>query len=890
MKPIPEISPPRWARRLLVWYCKAELLEDLEGDLNEYFQRHAEERGLRWARFIYVLDVLKFFRFYTVRKPEFINLLIHWIMIGSHIKTSGRSLMRNKLFSFINIAGLAISMSVGLLIIAMLSDVFSYDKFHEHHSRIYRMIDRYEFNGRKDGNFMATTSPKAAKAIKETFTGVKDVAIFHRGFSCDVTVGEKTLPLSGLWADEGVFKVFSFRLLQGNPETALKAPFSIVLTEKSARKLFGEINVLGKTLVLEPHADFGEKVKPSQRHYTITGVLEDAPTFSHIKFEMLGSWSTREITESENKREMSWDNLWSTWVYVLLEDNSHTDALLHNLKKLSEKEDKTVKLTHVEFALQPLDDIMAGADLGNQMGPTLGRSVVWILCALAFIVVLSACLNYTNLSIARSFRRTRELGIRKTIGALKSHVINQFLVESIIISLLALVFAFGLFLIMRPHFLGLENSLQKILVMKLSPGLVALFVLFAVLVGVCAGIFPALFFARVNAVQVLKNLSAIPAFKGVTMRKVLIVFQYCISIIAITATLVLYKQYKHFVHYNLGFTTANILNIRLQGNKADLLKKEMAELPEVRGISQSLIITSIGNYWGDFIKNPETPEDSTFVGYNTVDENYLPLHDHQLVAGENFRSAAEGKEESEVIINEKVLQHLHIAKGDPEKAIGQVLNVRGKDLTIIGVVRDFFYGRANDAGAGNEVIIRYGPDQAQYLNVKILSSDWPETYSKIEDIWKKIDNVHPLDAKFYDAQIEEGFQGLQASMKTGSFLAFLIICISSIGLLGMVVFTTETRRKEVSIRKILGATESRLLYLLSKGFLLLLIIAAMIGLPLTYLFFDIVLLPRIANHAPMGAMEFSLGVVAVLIVALLILAFQTLKVARSNPADVLKTE
>lgn len=577
-------------------------------------------------------------------------------------------------------------------------------------------------------------------------------------------------------------------------------------------------------------------------------------------------------------------------MYVVLSDKSHVDGMLENLRRLAEKEDKTVKYTHVEFDLQPLGDITIGRNLSNQIGETLGGSVVWILTALAFIVVLSACLNYTNLSIARSFRRTREVGIRKTIGALKSHVVSQFIVESVIISLLALVFGFGLFLLIRPHFLGMERSLHELLVMELSPRLVILFVLFAVLVGACAGFFPALFFSRINAVQVLKNLSAIPAFKGVTMRKALIVFQYCISIIAITATLILYKQYKHFVHYNLGFTTANILNIRLQGNQADVLKGELSELPEVKGMSQSMIIMSVGNYWGDFIKNPATPEDSTFVGYNSIDENYLPLHEHQLLAGRNFNSAPGKKEETEVIINEQVLKHLHIADGDPAKAIGRVLKVRGKDLTIIGVVKDFFYGRANDGGARNAVILRYGADQPQYLNVKILSTDWPDTYAKIANIWKKIDNVHKLDAKFYDAQIEEGFQGLKASMKAGSFLAFLIICIASIGLLGMVVFTSETRRKEVSIRKVLGATEFRLLYLLSRGFLFLLIIAAAIGLPVTYIFFDKVLLPEVANHASMGWTEFSVGVSSVIVIALIMIGTQTLKIARANPAEVLRAE
>ncbi|HET7178387.1 MAG TPA: permease prefix domain 2-containing transporter, partial [Chryseosolibacter sp.] len=355
MKDSREISPPRWATRVLSWYCKPELLEDLQGDLNEYFRRNVTSKGVRYARFIYVLDVLKFFRFYTVRKPEFINVLIHWIMIGSYIKTSGRSIVRNKLFSVINIVGLAVSMSVALLVIAMLSDVNSYDKFHKQYGDIYRVIDRYEFNGKKDDSFLATTSPRAAMEIKENFTGVKDVAILYRDFGGDITVGEKTLPLHGLWADEGLFKVFSFRLLQGDAATALKNPFSVVLTERSARKLFGDVDALGRTITLHRKGN-GPDSKDEARDYTVTGVLQDVPVFSHMKFDMLGSWSTRAITEVDNKREMAWDNVWSTWVYVVLPNKHDVDAFLQNLRRLAGKEDKTVKYTHVEFDLQPLSD------------------------------------------------------------------------------------------------------------------------------------------------------------------------------------------------------------------------------------------------------------------------------------------------------------------------------------------------------------------------------------------------------------------------------------------------------------------------------------------------------------------------------------------------------
>ena len=351
----------------------------------------------------------------------------------------------------------------------------------------------------------------------------------------------------------------------------------------------------------------------------------------------------------------------------------------------------------------------------------------------------------------------------------------------------------------------------------------------------------------------------------------------------------MHKQYNHYVAYDLGFTTENILNINLQGNTPELLKKALAELPEVEKISQSLMITSIGHYYSTRMKNPNDPLDSAGVNYNIIDEYYLPLHDHQLLAGENFKGKAENQTESEVIVNEQVLKRFNIAFHNPEKAVGQVIQLDGKDMTIIGVMKDFQYGRANNQ-PGKEVVMRYGPEQAQYLNVKINSSNWPETYARIESIWKKIDKIHTLNAEFYDEQIERGFQGLKASMKVGSFLAFLIIAIASIGLLGMVVYSTETRIREVSIRKVFGAGELGLLFLLSRGFLLLIIIASLIGLPLTYLFFENVLFPMLFNHAPLGFFEMSAGALAVAGIALLMIIIQTLKVARTNPAEVLKNE
>jgi ABC-type antimicrobial peptide transport system permease subunit len=355
----------------------------------------------------------------------------------------------------------------------------------------------------------------------------------------------------------------------------------------------------------------------------------------------------------------------------------------------------------------------------------------------------------------------------------------------------------------------------------------------------------------------------------------------------IAATIIGYKHYKQVLAVDLGFDTENVLNIRMFGNNADLLKKELAEMPEVKGISSSSMVTSLGGYWGTNLKYTN-PQDCTFVNYNFIDEHYLPLHGHKLLAGRNFSNKKENAEESEVIVNEKILKRFNIANQDPSKAVGEIVMVNRKKVQIIGVIKDFQYGKSLDNEI-KEFIFRYSP-KADYINVKVSSLDWPATLTKIETAWKKIDDVHPLEAKFYDEQIEASYRDFSSRIKVIGSLSFLAICIASIGLLGMVVFTTETRLKEISIRKVLGATEASLIYLLSRGFLLLLVISAFIALPVTHFFFAKYVLDEYANNAPIAWNELLIGVIAVMAIALMMIGSHTLKAARSNPAEVLKNE
>jgi putative ABC transport system permease protein len=877
-------QPPKWAQRFIEWYCKPQLAEDLLGDLHEYFERNVESKGLHRAKLIYIVDALKFLRPYTVRVPKFVNLFINWIMIGSYIKTSGRSVMRNKLFSSINIVGLAISMSVGLLLIALVLDLRSYDRFHKYGDRIYRITNSATFNGVQDGKY-GTTSIKTGKLIREKMTGIEEVSILRSDFSQDAKVGDDIFPIKGFWAEPSLFRIFTFPMLEGNPATALNDPYSIVLTETAAHKLFGNESALGKA------------IKFDTLDYQVTGVMKDVPFFSHISFEALVSFATVEKINKDDPHFEAWANMYSNYVYLLLPENADRVSIQSQLDALAKEENRADERTKIQLELLPLYDIVVGEELRRPMGPAgphMPPVVLWILGGLALVVIVSACFNYSNLSTARALRRFKEVGLRKAIGAGKSQIRQQFLAEAIIISLAALVLSYVLFLVLRPQLINIAPEMQRLVKLELTPSMVVAFIVFSIAVGVFAGFMPALFFSRVSAINALKNVSSAKVFQHLTVRRVMVVIQYTVTLIFITATAVGYVQYKNILAFDLGFKTENILNIDMQGNTPDALLKELREMPEVTALSRSLIITSVGNAWGGHMTYKDS-RDSVLVLTNHVDENYLPLHEHELAAGENFKARPTTADAAtEVIVNERVLKQLNIGGGDPAKAIGEEITFRSfqvkeRKMTIVGVMKDFHYGRVENL-IEPVAFMFWTPGDRAIVNVKIQSADMPTTLAKIASAWKKIDRVHPFEAAFYDEAIEEAYSEFSAMVKIIGFLAFLAISIASMGLFGMVVFTTETRLKEVSIRKIMGATSGSLVFLLSRDFLLLLATSALIALPATYFFFENVVLTNFPYHTPVQIVELFVGLLVVLLIAIAMIGSQTMKAATSNPADVLKSE
>jgi putative ABC transport system permease protein len=877
-------EPPAWAQRFIVWYCKPELAEDLLGDLHEYFDRNVRSKGPLRARLIYSMDAFKFFRIYTVRAPKFVNLLINWIMIGSYVKTSMRNVQRNKLFSTINIVGLAISMSVGLLLIAFVHDLLSYDKFNEHGKRIYRITSHARFQ-EGSGEKFASTSLMAGKLIHEKISGIEETVIIGTECSGDATVNNNVVPLTGIYAEPTMLRIFTLPMVKGDAATALAKPYSIVLTETSAKKLFGAEDAFGKTI----HFDSAD--------YEVTGILKDVPFFSHIQFESLVSFSTVETQLAKGRDFSEWSRVWGrNYVYLLLPEKSNVSDIQAKIDALCAEQNNGDNKAQIYLTLLPLYDIVLGEDLANSIQPVVPDIVLWIVGGLALIVILSACFNYTNLSIARSMRRFKEIGLRKVIGAGKSQVRLQFLAEAIIVSLVALLLSFGMFLVLRPQFVSIAPELLKMVKLEITMPMVLTFVVFSMAVGIVAGFLPAIFFSKVNVSNALRDVSSVKVFKGLSFRRALVVVQYTLTLMFITSTFIGYVQYKDILTFDLGFNTENILNIDLQKNRPDDLINKLKAMPEVSGVSQSRLLTSVGNAWGGYVKYKDLG-DSSLVFTNIIDENYIPLHEYKLIAGQNFitrpvtRDAA-----SEVIVNEKTLRLFAIAHGDPQKAVGDEILLNSKKHTIVGVIKDFHYGKL-DEDIKPVVFTYLTPDafltsdrRDGLVNVRINTSDPIETMAKIQGVWKSVDSVHPFEARFYDDSIEDAYKELSAMIKVIGFLSFIAISIASLGLLGMVVFTTETRLKEMSIRKVLGATSGNLVFLLSRGFVVLLSIAALIALPITYIFFENIVLINFPFHKPVGIAELFGGVLAVLTIAFIMIGSQALKTARSNPAEVLKCE
>ena len=768
-------------------------------------------------------------------------------------------------------------MSVCLLVITIITNEYSSDQHNPLKDKIYRVNTHSTYLDRSSD--FASSPLVMANELGESLSSIEDVVSMYKTFGGDADVVNKIVPVNGFMASASFFRVMNFSLLYGEEDKALKEPYSVVLTETTAIKLFNTKDVVGKTI------NFGET-----GDYTVTGVLKDTENKSHITgFEILASTSTIPMLEQKGLiRDLStnWSNFYRSFVYIVVKDGVSADEILPYLNKLAVDKYAYDENLTVSFSLEPLTRISPSPQiLGNQLSFVMSELAIYFLSGLALMIMLSACFNYTNLSIARALTRAREIGVRKVSGAFRQQIFFQFITESVIVSFLSLIAAYGILQILIPSFYALDPHLQQFFSLDSNLYSLTAFLVFSVFVGVVAGLFPAVYMSKLNPAKILKDITQIKIFAKLNLRKALVVVQFTLSLLFIISATILHSQFKYALNLDMGFAQENILNVELQGNSYFEVKTAFEGLAEVTDVAASEYTLGIGSITQEYMRNPLSP-DSILVVYSTISPNYLNVLQHELVAGNNFPEGASDSTEQFVIINEYMVRSF--GYGSPQDAVGEVVHVgEQSDLQIVGVVKDFNYSKLNSPI--QEFAFRYHPSRSDIANMSIKSDNIQATMMSMEKIWAKIDPVHEFNYSFYNDQITEAYAGFFVMTKVIAFFAFLAISISSLGLLGMAVYSTESRIKEIGIRKVLGADPRSLVYLLSRGFMGLLLLSVLIAVPLAWIGNGLWLNEQ-AFRAPISVFDMLFGSFLLLGLGLITISSQTLRAANTNPVNALKIQ
>lgn len=873
----PDYTPPKFYERLFAWFCKPEYYEELQGDLEEAFLRDTKKHGLKIAHKNYRQEVLHMIRPIVIRPLALSSFFQNTPdMLQNYLKTTWRNLKRHRLFSAINILGLAASMSIGLLLIAMYADLVKFDEFHVKKNRVFRIISTTHESGRSPDP-RATCPPPLVAELEENYDGIEEIVRIRRNFWAEAKANNKELRLRGYYADAGFFNVFYFPMIEGDLETALQEPFSIVMTKTAAKRFFDDKNPIGQVIEM---GDLG--------NFQVTALIEDVPQSSHLQFEILGAYSTVPILEKQEKIQTTtseWNTFFLDYAYLLLPPDFRSNAIHLALNEIGKTAYKKKNEFFATFELQALTKIVPGRDLSSQIGPKMNPLQIMIPWVFVILILLSASFNYTNLSIARSLKRAREIGVRKVTGASRWQIFSQFMTEAIVYAIIALLFACLLFVWVRPDFLMLVPRASEMLQLQLTPIIVLGFLGFAILVGILAGFFPSMILSRMKPVAILNSLNNLRLFRRLNIRKGLMVFQFVLSLFFIIAISTIYHQYRFAIHHDMGFSQENILNVQLQNVDHQILRDEMAKIPEVKNISFSSVIPGGGGAAATYTRL-DGQLDSLITFYMHVDHNYIENHNIPLIAGQYFPKENNLQNESFVIVNEEFVKRFHL--GNPEEALYQSIWYGEETAQIIGVVEDFHYTHIEEPIKG--FFFRNDPQHSHFANLKISSTNMPATLGKLANVWESLGKGTKLEATFLDEDIAGFYQFLVDQMKVFGFVAFIAIAIACMGLLGMTVYVTETRIKEIGVRKVLGAKVWQIVVLISKNFVLLLALAALIATPPTYLLFDQVILNNFAYRINLGFTEIAPGITLLLLLGISLIASQTIRAARINPAEHLRSE
>lgn len=795
-------------------------------------------------------------------------------MISNYLLIAIRTLQRNRFFSLINIFGLALSMAVGMMIILRTKDALSYDRFHPHGDRIYRVITRV--SGKQKNWLYTASTPAPLLPLMNDLALLANVASVMPDARQDVSYGDKAISMQGAFTQSAFFQMFGFPLAKGSKQGILDQPGNIVLSAEAASNLFGQEDPMGKMVTLDKIGAF-----------MIRGVLSPVRERTHLKFDYYISAGSLPALLKAGKGDLdpsSWNAFQRVYTYIELKRGVTQGAADAKVAGLSAYVVRTKDEDVYQFELQRLRDLSPGSlRVYNDNAGGIGWPKIWAECGIALLILLAGCFNYTNLTIARGLSRSKEVGVRKVAGARRYQIFIQYIVESLVIALVALVLADGILAAIL-RFKPFNDGYEFMPDIKLDVGAYALFVGFSLFAGLLAGILPAWMLSAFKPVEVLKNIRTKKIFGNLSLQKSLIVFQFSLSLVILVFLTAFYTQFAHLATVDPGFRAANVLSVPLQGADPELLGKEFLRVPGAEQVSSVSGNFGLGTAGNTGVLLPAKEKDPIRMSYYFVDGETAPMMNLDIIAGSNFPAAGSKDREQYVLINEKAARVLSFA--DDNKAIGQYLQLEDStEVQIRGVVKDFYFH-----GTGNVItplLLRKKPGGYAYLDIRVGRHD-EAVVAQMGAAWKKIYPHKTFGYYWFDKELS-GRNDQTATLSLLGFLALITITIGSLGLLGLVIYTIEVRRKEISLRKVIGAGVGQLLSLMSKGFVKLLLIAGCISLPIGYIL-SVLFLQNFANRSSFGWVQLMSCFGFLLAIGLVTILSQTWKAATENPAPNLRIE
>ena len=792
-------------------------------------------------------------------------------MIRNFFKVAYRNLLRNKGFSAINITGLAVGMAAAILIFMWIYDEQSYDGFHKNKDRIYEVWNRVAIEGKV--TCWNTVSAPTARAVEKDLPEIERTVRADSYGNLLFSVGEKKVLKSGMVVDTGFLQVFSFPMLKGNPLTALNDVHSVVLTESTAKSLFGNDDAIGKIIRIE-----------NKDNYTVTGVVKDPPANTRFQFDYLLPWSYIKYGEGQ---DYGWNDN-STPTYVLLKPNVNHAAADRKVKDLRQHYSDDAKTMKWELFLYPLERWRLYSSFTNGVEDNGGRSTfIKIFSIIAGLILLIACINFMNLSTARSEKRAKEVGIRKVVGAQKSTLIGQFIGESVFIAFLAGMVAIILVWVSLPAYNQLTDKKLSLDYGNIYTWLA--FIGFILFTGLLAGSFPAFFLSSFQPVKVLKG-----TFKKanalVTPRKVLVVLQFTSAIVLIICTIIVKQQIDYARNRETGYNKDNLVYIFMTGTipkNYTLIKNELLESGIARSITRtnSPLTERWSNGWGQNWEGKDPNDKTTFDRYLS-DEGLGVTAGLQFVQGRDFDLKQYPTDSTGLIINESALKVMKFK--DP---IGKVVGDLGINWHIVGVIKDFILTSPYEP---TRPILICGAKSSfmtfQVIQIKLNGSNaTTKNLAKAATIFRKYNPEYPFEYKFVDDSYAQKFENEQRQGTLAALFAGLTIFISCLGLFGLAAYMAENRIREIGVRKVLGASITGITTLLSKDFVKLVIISFIIAAPLSYWCMD-KWLQSYEYRVSIQWWVFALACCLSIAIAILTVSYQAIRAAMANPVESLRKE